>query len=238
MAGEQNGVRVLLVEDEETVRQLHGAVLVGAGCVVDEAPTLASFRDRLARTRYDVVLLDLSLPDGNALAAISEIRRETSAGIIVATANRDLEDRLAGLERGADEYLEKPVHPRELVSRVRNLAERLAASRRNPATELVHHFQGWSVDLAARIVRVPDGGQLHLTENEFRLLDMLIRNAGKAVHRERLLTILDSGEEVMDRAVDKAIYRLRVKLHAVLGQAAPLIETVHGFGYRFIAESL
>ncbi len=238
MTGEQKGIRVLLVEDEETVLQLHGAVLVGAGCVVDEAPTLACFRDRIARSRYDIVLLDLCLPDGNALEAISEIRRGTSAGIIVATSNRDPDDRLTGLEQGADEYLEKPVHPRELVARVRNLAGRLAVVKREEKMELVHHFQGWSVDLAARTVRLHDGDTLQLTENEFRLLDVLIRNAAKPVHRERLLTALGSDEEATDRAVDKAIYRLRVKLHAVLGHATPLIETVHGFGYRFIAEIL
>jgi len=238
MTGARRNIRVLLVEDDETTLRLHGAILVGAGCTVDEAASLARLRDRIASARYEIVLLDLCLPDGNALELISEIRRGTSAGIIVATSNHDPDDRLAGLERGADEYLQKPVHPRELVARVRNLAARLAGPPPDARAGLVHHFQGWSVDLAARTVSFHRGAAQHLTENEFRLLDVLIRNAPRPVHRERLLAVLGSDDEATDRAVDKAIYRLRVKLHAVLGHAAPLIETVHGFGYRFIAETL
>lgn len=232
------GIQVLLVEDEESTRQLHGAILVGAGCSVEEVATLAGLREKIAHSRFDIILLDLRLSDGNTLELVSEIRRVTSAGIIIATASPATEDRLKGLEQGADEYLQKPVHPRELVARVRNLAARLAATPRDAHAELVHHFEGWSVDLAARAVKFHNGESIHLTENEFRLLNLLIRNPSKPVHRERLLTMLDSDEGATERAVDKAIYRLRVKIHAILGGASPLIETVHGFGYKFVARRL
>jgi len=229
--------RILLVEDEPTVRDLHEAILVSAGFATRVADNLADMRRELRRSRYDIVLLDLRLPDGNALDAIPEIRANTSAGIIVATSSRDQGERLAGLERGADQFLEKPIHPRELLARVRNVIGRL----RSPdgiQEALVYRFEGWTADLLARKVTFADGGDVHLTDREFRLLEALIRNGDKPVHRERLIALLSGDDDATERAVDKVVYRTRLKLHEHLGHNAPLIETVHGYGYRLIARSL
>ncbi|WP_142846180.1 response regulator transcription factor [Telmatospirillum sp. J64-1] len=230
--------RILLVEDEETVRDLHGAVLLSAGFETESAATLAELRRRIGSRRFDLVLLDLRLPDGNALDAVAEIRQTTSAGIIIATSSQDQKDRLEGLESGADEYLEKPVHPRELLARVNNLLGRLRDAGAVQGQSMVYRFEGWTVDLLARKVQFHAGGDVSLTENEFRLLEALIRNNGKPVHRDRLLSLWDDNEDITARAIDKAVYRMRLKLHAGLGQAAPLIETVHGYGYSFIARPL
>ena len=238
MAINRAGARVLLVEDEEITQVLHNAVLSGAGFETDIVTTVAELRNYIGRVKFDVVVMDLRLPDGNALEIVSEIRRNTSAGIIVVTSSRDRHDRWDGLERGADEYLEKPVHPRELLARVNNLVGRLQETRTEVAGDMVHRFEGWTVDLVARKVWFHKGGDVYLTEGEFRLLESLIRNLGKPVHRDRLLTLLSDDEEVTARAVDKAVYRVRIKLHAVLGSAAPLIETVRGFGYLLTATRL
>jgi DNA-binding response OmpR family regulator len=228
--------RVLLVEDDEIPRDLHNAVLLGAGFDTATAGTLAELRDQVGRSRFDVVLLDLRLPDGNALEIIPEIRQNTSAGIIVATSSRDEHDRLAGLEGGADDFLIKPVHPRELLARIRNLLTRLRATAALATTDTLHRFEGWTADMVARKISFQDGRDVHLTESEFRLLEALIKGEGKPIHRDRLVALISDDEEVTTRAVDKVVYRTRIKLHTYLGNAAPLIETVHGYGYRFIAK--
>lgn len=235
IAGRGNA-HILLVEDETTARDLYNAVLLGAGFTTDLAGSIAELRQCVRYKKFDVILLELHFPDGKALDIIPEIRRETSAGIIVATSSRATSDRLIGLENGADDYLEKPLHPRELVARVHNLSRRINTAFLCAREGTVHHFAGWKVDLAARKIWLHDSLEVHLTENEFRLLDALIRHAPRPVHRDRLLMLLD--EDITIRAIDKAIYRMRTKLHAVLGKSVPFVETVHGFGYRLAARRL
>lgn len=230
--------RVLLVEDDAISRELHNAILLSAGFETEAVQSIAELLQTIKRSRFDIIILDLGLPDGNALDVVPEIRESTSAGIIVATASTDRDDRLAGLEGGADEFLEKPVHPRELLARVRNLAARLQSVRSEEAPGTTHHFEGWQVDLITRKVSFQNGNEVSLTTNEIRLLDTLIRNIGKPVHRDRLISIMSDDEDVTSRAVDKVVYRMRLKLHAFLGRSAPVIETVHSYGYRFIARRL
>jgi len=229
---------VFLVEDDETTRNINSAILISAGFETSIAGTIAELRERIIHKKFDVLLLDLWLPDGNALDLIEDIRKSTSAGIIIATRSSDLEVRLNGLEKGADEYLEKPVHPRELLARVRNLILRVQEREQNVQSTTIYHFEGWHLDLHSRKVQFDDGQEAALTENEFRLLGALVRYADQPMHRDRLLAILNDSDDTTTRAIDKAIYRLRIKLHAILGTRAPLIQTVHGFGYRFIAKRL
>lgn len=99
-------------------------------------------------------------------------------------------------------------------------------------------FEGWSLDILSRHVQFGDGRREHLTESEFRILEVLVRNCGHPVHRDRLLAKLDSDEDATARIVDKTMYRLRTKMHAHLGHKTKLIETVHGFGYRLDATRL
>jgi len=230
--------RILVVEDDDTVREIQSAVLQGAGFAVDMASTLKEARQRWTSARYDVVLLDLSLPDGNGLSAIPEIRDRTTAGVMVLTSSHRESERLAGLESGADDYLHKPIHPRELIARVRNLVKRLQASRAPTESAVRFEFEGWTLDVLARQIHFGNGKREHLTESEFRILEVLAKNPGNPVHRERLLAKLDSNDAVTPRAVDKTMYRLRTKMHAHLGHKAKLIETVHGFGYRLDAMRL
>lgn len=230
--------QIILVEDDAIVRELHAAVLLGAGFDVEATDSLAGLRERIGTVRCDVILLDLKLPDGNALDVIPLIRGTTSAGIIVATANQTQESRLAGLEAGADEFLEKPVHPRELVARIRNMVERLRVAPENESSPGVYRFEGWTADLVARKVTFGNGTEVRLTENEFRLLETLIRNAGKPVHRDRLISAIADSDAVTARAVDKAIYRARLKLSNGGRDTPPLIETVHGYGYCLTATPL
>ncbi|MBO1326096.1 response regulator transcription factor [Acetobacter sp. TBRC 12305] len=237
MAADTGMARVLIVEDDEITRNLYEAVLVGAGFATEAVGSLADLQARINQERFDVILLDLRLPDGNALKLVSKLRSTTSAGIIVVTSSSEAADRLKGLESGADEYVEKPLHPRELIARVRNLATRLHEIVRPVPGSPVHCFEGWTVDLEARNICLETGAKIHLTENEFRLLDILIRSAPKPVSRDRLLAGLRHDGTVTARAVDKAIYRIRSKLQRIRG-VMPLIETAHGLGYRLVDKQM
>ncbi|MBB2202267.1 response regulator transcription factor [Gluconacetobacter tumulisoli] len=238
MISDRPAASLLLVEDDEITRDLHSAVLIGAGFNVNTAGTLSELRRQIGHARFDVILLDLRLPDGNALELVSDLRSISSAGIIVITSNPAATDRLKGLESGADQYLEKPVHPRELVACVRNLSTRVRTAAFADKNAPVYYFEGWSVDLSARKVFANSGKSISLTENEFRILDAMIRNGSKPLHRDRILALMNDDEEITTRAVDKAIYRMRIKLRAVHDSSTPLIETVHGFGYRLTARRL
>ncbi|MEQ8334065.1 response regulator transcription factor [Nisaea sp.] len=226
--------RILLVEDNDAARDILSAILVSAGYQTTTATTLAEARTHIEHEEFDVVVIDLQLPDGNGLSLINPVRQNSNAGIVVATASADFRNRLVGLESGADEYLEKPVHPRELVARIRNLMTRLEQRRSVPeATRF--EFDGWFIDLIARKVFFDSGASENLTESEFRIMEVLVRNCGHAVHRDRILAAMDEDGDATPRAVDKALYRTRLKLHAHLGSKANIIETVHGVGYRLVA---
>lgn len=230
--------RLLLVEDDEITRNLYTAILVGAAFHVTAVDTLFALRQQIAQTRFDIILLDLGLPDGNGLELISELRSASASGIIVITSSREATNRLKGLESGADQFLEKPLHPRELIACVRNLLTRLRPSTTNPKNTSVFYFDGWSVDLTLRKATSTNGNYIYLTENEFRILDAMIKNAPKPLHRDRILALLSDDEEITTRAVDKAIYRMRQKLKSIYDAPLPLIEAVHGFGYRLNAKRL
>lgn len=230
--------RILIVEDDDMVREIQSAVLRGAGFSVTAATTLEEARQCWSSARFDVVLLDLALPDGNSLSSIPEIRDRTTAGVMVLTSSRLESERVSGLESGADDYLHKPLHPRELVARIRNLVKRLRAARTAEVAAVRFEFEGWTLDVLTRQIHFSSGQREHLTDSEFKILEVLARNPGNPIHRERLLARLDSDDAVTPRAVDKTMYRLRTKMHAHLGHKAKLIETVHGFGYRLDATRL
>ncbi|GBQ22156.1 response regulator transcription factor [Gluconacetobacter sacchari] len=229
---------LLLVEDDEITRDLYSAILIGAGFTVKTAGTLSELRQQAYQARFDIILLDLRLPDGNALELISELRNVSSAGIIVITSSAEATDRLKALESAVDQYLEKPLHPRELVACVRNLSFRIQGTKIADKGTTAYHFEGWSVDLSARKIFNSTGKSVSLTKNEFRILDALISNATKPLHRDRILFLMSDDEDITTRAVDKAIYRLRLKLQAVHNTTPSPIATVHGFGYRLTAKRL
>ncbi|MBB2205383.1 response regulator transcription factor [Gluconacetobacter takamatsuzukensis] len=238
MMPNRSSVHLLLVEDDEITRDIYSAVLIGAGFAVTVVGTLSGLRQQIVQARFDVILLDLCLPDGNALELVSELRTTSSAGIIVITSSREATDRLKGLESGADQYLQKPLHPRELIASIRNLSTRMRKDAVENKPAPIYHFEGWSVDLSARKISAANGKYIYITENEYRILEAMIRNGTKPLHRDRLLILLNDDEEITTRAVDKAIYRMRLKLHNTLDISTPLIETVHGFGYRLTARRL
>ena len=185
----------------------------------------------MARSHHpDLVILDLLLPilDGREVCRI--LRRESEVPIIMLTALSEESDQIAGLEIGADDYISKPFSPRALVARVRAMLRRTQGQVKAPAMIRVG---GLVVDVEGHVVSL-DGEPLHLTPSEFKLLTVLARRPRQTLTREQLMDdVYGAAAAGVDRSIDSHIKNLRRKLEAP-GQL-PLIETVYGVGYRFLA---
>lgn len=223
--------RLLLVDDEENLRQALGYALRQEGYDVvtaeDGRRALAQFRS----AQPDLVILDVMLPGIDGLEVCRRIRRESDVPIILLTARDTEVDRIVGLEIGADDHLGKPFSTRELIARVRALLRR---SRRAPAAERPETLraEGLTVDVLKRQVR-RDGEEVRLTPKEFDLLAFLMEEPGVVMTREQILARVWAQERAGDmRTVDTHVRTLR----QALGESAERprwIETVRGVGYRF-----
>jgi len=220
--------RVLIVEDIAPVAAAVAAALRASGMAVELAATGADAMQRKAVFRPDIVLLDLQLPDMNGLELVERFAREGDCGLIVVTANGDEAARVEGLDRGADDYLVKPVPMRELAARIRALYRRLTRGEiRNPApatTQIV-------LDQAHRCLIGLNGDQTALSEAEFTALETLLDADGAPVSRDWLGRVaLKRPLHADDRSVDQLVLKLRRKLGAS-GAAERTILSARRQGY-------
>jgi two-component system phosphate regulon response regulator PhoB len=231
--------RVVIIEDERDVSRLLEFNLRGAGFVVTTGQTGAEGLAIVRATPPDVVVLDLMLPDQSGYDVCRQIRADAAIaelGVLMLTAKGEAEDRILGLEVGADDYVVKPFVVREVVLRVTALANRLAERRSRPAAGTVAAGDGSGLLKAGPIALDPvthdvsiAGVPTQLRPLEFKLLQMLVAEPGRVFSREELLEqVWEMRGDINTRTVDVHVRRLRVSL----GAAADVIETVHGFGYR------
>lgn len=226
-----NPRHVLVVEDEPTQAELLGEALRAEGFVVD---VLAGGEGVAARVRQDepaVVLLDLVLPGKDGLTVCREIRAFSTVPIIMITGRVDEIDRLLGLESGADDYVCKPFHPREVVARVRALLRRAVAWREPAGSGAAG--AGLVLD-DERFEARWNGAPIDLTPVEFRLLKALVERPGRVLSRNQLLDVIYNDNRVVsDRTVDSHIKNLRRKLVEANPGGDP-VESVYGVGYKFV----
>lgn len=220
---------VLLVEDDHDLRQEMADYLEAQGYEVRQASTAAHAREQLEHQSVDVAVLDVNLPGEDGLSLCRRLAIEGGPAILMLSALGDPVDRILGLEIGADDYVVKPIPPRELLARVKALLRRRAASAQN-ARRLSYAFAGFRLDLAARQLTAPNGVLLLLTRGELSILSTLLENARSVVPREELLRII-KGEDpgVVGRGVDLHISRLRRKIEAQTDHE--IIKTHRGVGY-------
>lgn len=225
--------RILLVDDEGWVRKLVRGYLERAGFAV---ATAASGPEALAEFRAhppDLVLLDLMLPGMDGLEVARQIRQESKVPIIMLTARSTEDDRVLGLELGADDYIVKPFSARELEARVRAVLRRAEGK---PGEATVVQAAGIRMDLDRREAWV-DGKPVDLTALEFDLLAFLVQHPGRAFTRLELLEAVRGGAfSSFERAVDSHIKRLRRKVEPN-PEAPTRILTVYGVGYKLVGEA-
>jgi len=220
-------MRLLLVEDEHDIQTFLEQALTQAGYQVDLAPDGKTAEGLAQANAYDILIVDLGLPDQDGISLIMKLRETgVHAPVLILSARRSVDDRVRGLELGGDDYLTKPFALAELLARLRNLLKR-NAPQSSEATRL--RVQDLELDLLRR--EATRGGQaLQLTPQEFILLEFLCRNAGRVVTRSMILDKVWGMRIQPDtNVVDVHIYRLRGKVDGS-GQT-PLIRTLRGVGY-------
>lgn len=223
--------RILLVEDDDRIREELARVLGSEGYSVDACSSLTLARHAVERTKPAVVVLDLGLPDGDGLELCRELRaRGDSTPIIVLTARDGPEERVIGLDSGADDYVVKPFHPPELAARVRSVLRRSQPEADDDA-KVVLSCGLWA-DPVARSAGKGDR-PIDLKRREFELLLFLMRNPGRAWSREQLLErVWEEGFSGDARTVDLHVQRIRAKIEDDKSDPR-YIETVWGIGYRW-----
>ena len=217
--------RILVVEDEVDLREATVAFMQLEGLNALGVGSLGAAERLLALQHFDLLVLDLGLPDGDAQVWLSQRADLRDKGLIITTARGERSDRVSGVQAGADCYLVKPVDLDELVGLVRNLLRRL-----RPGIP-----QQWRLDALKWQLLSPEGQLIKLTHSELVLLLPLARYPGKSVSRDELARALGHDPRLYDpRRLEILVRRLRHKVSDALGYALPL-ETVHGQGYAFTA---
>jgi DNA-binding response OmpR family regulator len=231
---------IFVVDDEAAARDMIGDYLKMHGFAVTLCDGGTSLRAAVGKTRPDLVILDLNMPEEDGLSLIRFLKQSGNVPVIMLTATASPIDRVVGLELGADDYLAKPAELREVLARVRSVLRRSAAAP--PGTtgtpnRTVKLGTKW-LDLDARALRDADGNEHPLTASEFSLLKAFAENPKRVLTRERLLDLAQARDaEAFDRAIDVRITRIRKKIEP--DPARPrVIKTVRGAGYVFSPDAV
>ena len=225
-------IRVLIVDDDKDLRELISQFLSQNGFDVHTATQGRDMDKVLARGDIQLIVLDYMMPGEDGLSICKRLHEHDGPPVIMLSARGEEIDRIVGLELGADDYMAKPFHPRELLARIRAvLRRREAAGQGHEATPITHFF-GWQLDNIKRTLTRPDGVQVALSNAEFELLRVFLDRPGRALSRDQILDHLHGpNADSFDRAIDVQISRLRRKLSD--DHSEDIIRTIRGIGYMF-----
>ena len=233
---EDDPPRLLLVDDEATLRVPLAEYLSRQGFAVTEADSAARARSVLRDDMPDLVLLDIMMPGEDGLSLCRHVIEARDIPVILLTAKGEATDRIVGLEIGADDYVVKPFEPRELVARIRSVLRRAGRSGTPAEDNETYQFEGWQLDPLKRRLLDRDGVVVPISSAEFRLLTALLDHPRQVMDRDRLLDLVQGREaHLFDRAVDNQVSRLRRKIE-VDSRNPQLIQTVWGGGYLLAAD--
>jgi len=232
-------MRILVVEDEKRIADFLTRGLQGAGYAVDAAANGVTALEFIHGADYDLIILDIMLPDIDGLKVLEKIRNlKVGPPVLILSARGAVDDRVKGLELGADDYLTKPFSPRELLARIRALLRR-SRNQQNVAEALqkirAYRFAGWELNVRLRRLTSRDRAVVRLTNTEFNLLAAFLAAPQRVLSRDQLLGLSRlHNDEVYDRSIDTQVVRLRKKLESCDDQNR-LIRTERGAGYVFTA---
>ena len=221
---------LLVVDDDRRIRALLLRFLVGEGYRVSTAESAREARAKLEGLKFDLLILDVMMPGENGFDLARAIRSTSTVPILMLTARDEKENRIMGLEIGADDYLAKPFEPRELSLRVANILKRAKPPAAAPAESI--RFGPFVFHLASGELRRGDEA-IRLTDRERDMLRILTSNVGETVPRQALA---GNGEAVGERTVDVQVNRLRRKIERDPGNPL-IVQTVRGIGYRLVPAS-
>ncbi|MBF0129303.1 MAG: response regulator transcription factor [Alphaproteobacteria bacterium] len=225
--------RIIVVEDDEALRQTICKFLVKTGMDVRGCNDAESLHAAFAEQPADLVVLDVNLPGENGFAAAAKLRAVSAAGIILLTARSDVDDRVLGLTSGADAYLTKPLHLRELHAAITNLLWRMTVDGSPRPVE--PEALPWVLNRRGWYLVSPTGRRIELTASEFRFLSLLAACPGQPLARDAILSGQGKSADINDgRSIDILLSRLRRKVSEETGLPLP-IKTVRASGYAFAA---
>ena len=222
--------RILVVDDEERIRQIIRKYAEFEGDQEEEASNGMQAVHICRQENFDLIIMDIMMPELDGFSACKEIRKTTSTPVIMLSARGEEYDRIHGFELGVDDYVVKPFSPKELMMRVGAILKRAKGGIGDSQREMVS-FGGLTVDFTGRIVYI-DGKRVDMTPKEYELLFYMVKNRGIALTREKLINEV-WGYDFMgdDRTLDTHIKLLRKSL----GPYSGYIVTLRGVGYRFEA---
>jgi two-component system OmpR family response regulator len=228
--------RILIVDDDQDICSLVKSYLERSEFEVEVAHDGSMAKSAVARSPFDLLLLDVMLPGQGGLELCREFRSASDVPIIMLTAMGQLADKVTGLELGADDYVVKPFEPRELVARVRSVLRRASRAAPAPVENEAFEFEGWRLDPLKRRLIDAEGAVVAISSVEYRLLMAFLEHPRQVLNRDRLLDMVQGREaHLFDRAVDNQVSRLRRKIEQD-SRNAQLIQTVWGGGYMLAAD--
>jgi len=230
--------KILIVDDEAELRDVLRETLERENYIVSEAANAEEMRQVFDAEKFDLVLLDLMLPDEDGLSLTRYLKERSDVGVIILTGKGESVDLIIGLEMGADDYVAKPYNRRELLARIRSVIRRTSgtndkSSKQSDGKTFIN-FSGWELDLPHHKLADPSGADIPLTMAEFQLLRVLLEVPGQPVGRDKLsLKIFNKELRENSRNIDALVRRLRQKLEVDENQPQ-MIKSVRGSGYTIL----
>ena len=227
-----NSARLLIVDDDDAIRDLLGNSLAARGCHVTKAANGAEMDFALAQAPVDLIILDVMMPGVDGLTICKRLAATGGPPVIMLSALGAEEDRIIGLELGANSYLTKPCSPREILAHTRAVLRH--RRRQDEDDRHILSFEGWRVDLQSNELLDPQNVLVHLTAGEFAVFRVFLERPRRILSREAILEAArGSDASAFDRAIDVQVSRLRRKLRTT---EDGLIRTIRNEGYMFNAQ--
>lgn len=231
---------ILIVDDDHLVCSLIGSYLENSGYNSKSAGSAKEMFEELEKHSFDLILLDLTLPDEDGLVLARKLRSRSYVPLIILTARDNIDDKIAALEIGVDDFLVKSVHPKEFILRVKNLLMRSSTNWSNmpsnsSSNQRILEFDGWHLDTDGYELQSPTGQLVKMTPTEIKLLSVLVKNTGRVLSRDRLLDAISGYDNSpSERMIDAFVSRIRRKISKDNSEASKIV-TITGVGYKFEA---